>query len=103
MSAYTESRIPAVWSSNAERLFNPGSLVGRKYELNVTHGSHSTSLIGTILALQQSDEVGVELYISNPEFWGGRIRSLVHDHADEWSIRTDDPEERVRVQLVLIE
>lgn len=50
--------------------------IGRLYRFVSVHGSHHHTLSGTILAIEVSDEGGLDLYVSNPRFWGERLISI---------------------------
>lgn len=84
----------AIIENNGEVFRNPSSLIGRLYELQVEHGSHQTTLFGRVEGIQFSDEIGLELYVSNTEFWGVVLRSFVHHDGNRWFLRTSDPEDR---------
>ncbi len=55
---------------------NPRQVVGRHYRFGCEHGSHNHIFVGTIQAIEVSDEGGLDLYVSNPRFRGGRLISI---------------------------
>ncbi len=55
---------------------NPSKIIGRMYRFDCEHGSHNRVLFGTIRAIEVSDEGGLDLYVSNPYFWGDRLISI---------------------------
>ncbi len=55
---------------------NPSKIIGRLYRFDCEHGSHDHVLIGTIQAIEVSDEGGLDLYVSNPYFWGDQLISI---------------------------
>lgn len=84
----------ATIENNNEVFRNPPSFIGRLYELQVEHGSHETTLFGRVEGIQFSDEIGLEFHVSNTEFWGAPLRSLVHHEGNRWYLRTSDPKNR---------
>lgn len=52
------------------------AVIGRLYKFVAIHGSHHHALSGTIQAIEVSDEGGLDLYVSNPRFWGERLISI---------------------------
>ena len=54
----------------------PRKLIGLHYRFGCEHGSHHSILVGTIQAIEVSDEGGLELYVSNPLFWGEQLVSI---------------------------
>ena len=55
---------------------DPRQIVGRLYRFGCEHGSHHHILVGTVQAIEVSDEGGLNLYVSNPRFWGMRLISI---------------------------
>ena len=65
-------------------------IIGRIYRFGCEHGSHHHILVGTITAIEISDEGGLELHISNPKVWGKLIKSLRHTK-DGWALSLEGP------------
>ena len=55
---------------------DPSQIVGHLYRFGCEHGSHHHILAGTIQAIEVSDEGGLDLYVTNPSFWGERLISI---------------------------
>ena len=66
----------------------PSKIVGRPYRFGCEHGSHHHILAGTIQAIEVSDEGGLNLYVSNPRFWGERLISMKHS-SGKWMAYVD--------------
>ena len=66
----------------------PSKIVGRLYRFRCEHGSHYHILAGTIQAIEVSDEGGLDLYVSNPRFWGERLISIMHSNG-KWMAYVD--------------
>jgi hypothetical protein len=64
--------------------------IGRKYRFGCEHGSHHHILVGTILSVEVSDEGGLDLYVTNPRFWGQRLISIKHNDG-RWMAYVDIP------------
>lgn len=62
------------------------SVVGKQFVFGCHHGSHRTILSGTVTGIQLSDEGGLKLYVSTPNFWGCRLDSLAKLDAG-WAAR----------------
>jgi hypothetical protein len=67
---------------------DPRQVIGRFYRFGCEHGSHHQILFGTIQAVQVSDEGGLDLYVSNPRFWGMKLMSLKHSNG-KWMAYVD--------------
>lgn len=65
--------------------------IGSVYSLDCAYGSHSCHLVGTIRAIEISDEGGLELYISNPTMGGDEIFSLIWNETDGWRAQVSSP------------
>lgn len=57
---------------------NVMGVIGRVYRFDCEHGSHHHILVGTILAIEVSDEGGLELHVSSPKLWGQKIKCITH-------------------------
>ena len=57
---------------------DPKLIIGRLYLFGCEHGSHHHILVGTILAIEISDEAGLELHVTNHQIWGERLISFGH-------------------------
>ena len=64
---------------------NPRQIVGQLYQFGCEHGSHHHVLVGTVLAIEISDEGGLELHVSNPRFWGKKLISIIHSNS-KWMV-----------------
>ncbi len=65
-------------------------LVGRLFTFESKHGSHYHLLCGTITGISISDEGGLELFVSIPEIWGERFRSLIYNEIERsWRVCMD--------------
>ncbi len=51
-------------------------VIKRMYFFVCEHGSHQHILVGTIIAIKISDEGGLDLYVTSPEIWGQKIKSI---------------------------
>lgn len=72
----------------------PSEVVGRLYRFGCEHGSHHHIFSGTIQAIEVSDEGGLDLYVTNPRFWGKRLISIKHSNG-KWMAYVDvKPRER---------
>ena len=67
---------------------DPSQIVGHLYRFGCEHGSHHHILAGTIQAIEVSDEGGLDLYVSNPRFWGERLISINHSNG-KWMAYVD--------------
>lgn len=66
-------------------------MIGMKYLFGCEHGSHHHVLVGTITAVQLSDEGGLDLHISNPTIFGCKIKSLKWlDNSKSWAAFLDE-------------
>lgn len=63
-------------------------IIGRLYRFRCEHGSHDHTLVGTVQAVEISDEGGLDLYVSNPRFWGKRLISIKHSNG-RWMVYVD--------------
>lgn len=80
----------------------PVQLLNHVFQFSAEHGSHFHVLLGSILAVQFSDEGGLELHVTSPEFWNQKIKSLRHEHDQVWSVvlhREPPPSRRRAAQL----
>lgn len=68
---------------------DPREIKGRDYMFRAEHGSHNEILYGTVKALGISDEGGLDIYVSNPRFYGMRLISIKHTGKNEWSAFID--------------
>ena len=66
----------------------PSEVVGRLYRFGCEHGSHHHILSGTIQASEVSDEGGLDLYVTNPRFWGKRLISIKNSNG-KWMAYVD--------------
>lgn len=68
---------------------DPTKVIGRCYQFTSEHGSHNHVLVGTILAIEISDEGGFELHVSSPRFWGCPLRSISYNNSyhNGWEVR----------------
>ena len=66
---------------------DPSQIVGHLYWFGCEHGSHHHILSGTIQAIEVSDEGGLDLYITNPRFWGERLISI--KYSNKWMAYVD--------------
>lgn len=57
---------------------DPHRIVGRLYWFGCEYGSHHHVLVGTVQAVEISDEGGLNLYVSNPRFGGRRLISITY-------------------------
>lgn len=55
---------------------NPREVIGRVYRFGCKKGSHHFILVGTITAIEISDEGGFKLIVSNREIWGMQLKSI---------------------------
>ncbi len=65
-------------------------LLGKNYRFEAHHGSHHTILVGTIQAVEISDEGGTQLYVSSPRFWGKPLVCLAWG-GSEWMAYAPSP------------
>lgn len=63
-------------------------IIGRQYRFGCEHGSHHHILSGVIQAVEVSDEGGLDLYVSNPRFWGERLVSIKYSNG-RWTAYVD--------------
>lgn len=68
---------------------DPSEVVGRPYRFGCKHGSHHHILYGKIQAIEVSDEGGLDLYVTNPRFWGGRLISFKQHGNGKWAAYVD--------------
>lgn len=61
------------------RSSTPQDYIGRKYFFAAEWGSHHQELLGTIEAIETSDEGPLILEVSNRRFWGERLIGLAFD------------------------
>ncbi|OGG47596.1 hypothetical protein A2671_00280 [Candidatus Kaiserbacteria bacterium RIFCSPHIGHO2_01_FULL_49_13] len=54
----------------------PREIVGRLYQFGCEQTAHHHILVGTIQAVEVSDEGGLNFYVTNPRFWGARLISI---------------------------
>ena len=73
---------------------NPGKIIGRVFRFECEHGSHDRVLIGTIQAIEVSDEGGLDLYVSNPYFWGDQLISIKRGKG-KWMAYVEAEEQRL--------
>lgn len=67
-------------------------IMGRQYVFISTYGSHEVRLMGTIKAVEDTDEGGVRLFVSNPFFSSDRLVSLRWSNMEEgWTAEIEDP------------
>jgi hypothetical protein len=52
--------------------------VGKNFAFTAEHGSHRHELLGTVTGVMWSDEGGIKLFVSIPEFWGRPLKCLTH-------------------------
>ena len=57
---------------------DPRHIIGQQYWFECEHGSHNHMFVGTVQAIEISDEGGLDFYVSNPVFWGNRLISIKH-------------------------
>jgi hypothetical protein len=76
---------------------DPRKIIGRLYQFGCEHGSHHHILVGTVVAIEISDEGGLQLYVSNPRFWGSQLRSLIYANR-KWLARIEQDEEGKRLK-----
>lgn len=77
----------------------PQEFIGHHYRFTCEHGSHFHVLCGTVLAIEFSDEGGLQLYVSNPRFWGAELISIVgNDNNNCWEalVKTDGEDDSSR-------
>ncbi|MDP1719154.1 MAG: hypothetical protein Q8L24_01875 [bacterium] len=67
---------------------DPRQVIGRMYQFECKNGSHHHVLFGMITAIEVSDEGGLQLYVSSPQFWGDRLISFMYV-ADGWRAYVD--------------
>ena len=67
---------------------DPRQIVGRLYQFGCEHGSHHHILVGTVQAVEISDEGGLDLHVSSPRFWGKRLISINHSNG-KWMAYVD--------------
>ena len=76
---------------------NPCKIIGQFYKFD----SHHHTLVGTIQAIEVSDEGDINLYVSNPLFWDAQLISIKHNNG-KWVAHvanktlSDDEQERAR-------
>ncbi|MBU2081880.1 hypothetical protein KKH14_00370 [Patescibacteria group bacterium] len=76
---------------------DPSKIIGQFYKFD----SHRHTLVGTVQAIELSDEGDVNLYVSNPLFWGERLISINYNKG-KWAAYvakkplSDDEQERAR-------
>lgn len=57
----------------------PIEVIGRGYRFGCYHGSHHSILLGSIRAIEISDEVGLQLHVSSPTFFGRPLVCLMYE------------------------
>ena len=78
---------------------NPAEVMSQIYRFGCEHGSHHQILVGTVLAIEISDEGSLELHVSNPTFWNQRLISLMYGNSG-WMAYVDiKPREWSEVEL----
>jgi len=72
----------------------PHDSIGKQFVFSAKHGSHSYALMGTIMGMMWSDEGGLQLFVSMPEFWGRPLKCLSFGNDSIWSavLEIDDKE-----------
>ncbi len=68
---------------------DPKKIIGRLYRFESEHGSHHDILVGTIQAIGVTDEGGLDVYVSNPRFFGARLISIKYSN-DRWLAYIDE-------------
>lgn len=63
-------------------------IIGQMYRFECEHGSHHHILVGIIKAIEISDEGGLDLYVTNPRFWGRNLISIMYDNG-KWMVYID--------------
>ncbi len=76
MSYNTASRLLEAALREAGLSPHPKYLIGRMFRFASQFGSHHQILVGTITALNVSDEGGLELIVSNTRFWEAPLVSI---------------------------
>ncbi len=82
----------------------PKELIDRRYFFAAQWGGHHQELVGTIEAIETSDEGPPLLVVSNRRFWGKRLIGLAFDGKD-WCAYIDVMEVNERFipgQLILL-
>lgn len=63
---------------------DPKRVVSRVYCFTCIHGSHHHVLIGTIVAIELSDEGGLDLHVTSPRIWGETLISFKYEGNGWW-------------------
>lgn len=72
--------------------------VGKEFIFTATHGSHRHELWGTVTGVSWSDEGGIKLFVSIPEFWGRPLKCLTHTEKG-WCAYIDVDDGQMKQQL----
>ncbi|MBX4204859.1 MAG: hypothetical protein KW788_01560 [Candidatus Doudnabacteria bacterium] len=72
----------------------PEPIIGRMFRFGCEHGSHHHILVGTITAIEVSDEGGLQLHVSSPKMWGEKIKGISHTSRG-WVLVLDIPHEKL--------
>jgi len=72
--------------------------VGKDFFFKAEHGSHRHELWGTITGAMWSDEGGVKLFVSIPEFWGKPLKCLIHTEKG-WCVYIDIDDTEMKQRL----
>jgi hypothetical protein len=57
-------------------------VIDRMYCFSCEHGSHYRVLAGKVTAISLSDEGGLVLHVTSPNFWGGGLANFFYNHPD---------------------
>ena len=72
--------------------------VGKEFIFTAEHGSHRHELWGTVIGVKWSDEGGLKLFVSIPEFWGRPLKCLTLVE-DKWCAHIDIDDIEMRSEL----
>lgn len=82
MSLGNEDTFTSVVKAKLQEAGLPGypiEVIGRGYRFGCEHGSHHSILLGSIRAIEISDEGGLQLHVSSPTFFGRPLLCLMYE------------------------